>query len=81
MARENDTRCAKKKKGKKNEQLETIRNLGMIRSDETYIGLLYCVIYIYIYIRGRGIIICASSDYIKSFSFNEREIARLYCSG
>lgn len=53
----------------------------MIRSDETYIGLLYCVIYIYIYIRGRGIIICASSDYIKSFSFNEREIARLYCSG
>lgn len=32
MARENAMR---KKKKKKNEQLETIRNLGMIRSDDT----------------------------------------------
>lgn len=31
MAREN----AMRKKKKKNEQLETIRNLGMIRSDDT----------------------------------------------
>lgn len=52
MARENDTRCAKKKKGKKNEQLETIRNLGMIRSDDTRRILASCIAsYIYIYVE------------------------------